>query len=767
MSKAKAFFLFTYLFLLHSFCGFSQNTQQEQKPLVSILKTLESRYNISFSYADNTIKNIFSLVPNQELSLEESLAVIEKNTSLNFDILNDRFIVIKNTLQQPDNESLQQLDEVFITNYLTSGLSIAKQGDVIINPEKFGILPGLIEPDILQTIQALPGVLSVDETVSNINIRGGTHDQNLILWEGIKMYQSGHFFGLISAFNPYLTENIQVSKNGSSAKYGDGISSVIDMQLSDSVKNETNYGFGVNLINADGFIKTPISKKSEIQISARRSLTDIASTPTYNQYFKRVFQDSDLSNSNSIASDETFYFYDISAKFLYDISSKDKIRVYGLTTENSLNYKEHAIINETTSASNSFLKQENIAGGIHYSRAWNNRITTSVQGYISHYNLNANNVDLINEQQLKQENEVFENTIKLHTDYRISKSLKLESGYQFFEVGISNLEDVNNPTFSSYIKEVIRTHSGYIEGQFSSKNEQTLLKIGARANYIPKFNTLLIEPRIRFNQTFLKNFKVELLGELKSQTTSQIIDLQKDFLGIEKRRWVLSNNSTIPIIKSKQASLGIHFNQNELLISTEAFIKQVDGITTRSQGFQNQFQFINAIGNYKTYGIDFLINKHFNNLSTWLSYSYSKNNYTFETLNNKKSFPNNADIRHQLTFAGSYSISNLKLALGVNWHSGKPYTSPNESQNTQEPIIQYQSPNGNNLNDYLRTDISATYACTIFKNKKAILGASVWNLLDKKNIINTYYTSNTSGGLNKIENTSLGITPNVSLRIHF
>lgn len=767
MSKAKAFFLFTYLFLLHSFCGFSQNTQQEQKPLVSILKTLESRYNISFSYADNTIKNIFSLAPNQELSLEESLAVLEKNTSLNFDILNDRFIVIKNTLQQPDNESLQQLDEVFITNYLTSGLSIAKQGDVLINPEKFGILPGLIEPDVLQTIQALPGVLSVDETVSNINIRGGTHDQNLILWEGIKMYQSGHFFGLISAFNPYLTENIQVSKNGSSAKYGDGISSVIDMQLSDSVKNETNYGFGVNLINADGFIKTPISKKSEIQISARRSLTDIASTPTYNQYFKRAFQDSDLSNSNSIASDETFYFYDISAKFLYDISSKDKIRVYGLTTENSLNYKEHAIINETTSASNSFLKQENIAGGIHYSRAWNNRITTSVQGYISHYNLNANNVDLINKQQLKQENEVFENTIKLHTDYRISKSLKLESGYQFFEVGISNLEDVNNPTFSSYIKEVIRTHSGYVEGQFSSKNEQTLLKIGARANYIPKFNTLLIEPRIRFNQTFLKNFKVELLGELKSQTTSQIIDLQKDFLGIEKRRWVLSNNSTIPIIKSKQASLGIHFNQNELLISTEAFIKQVDGITTRSQGFQNQFQFINAIGNYKTYGIDFLINKHFNNLSTWLSYSYSKNDYTFETLNNKKSFPNNADIRHQLTFAGSYSISNLKLALGVNWHSGKPYTSPSESQNTQEPIIQYLSPNGNNLNDYLRTDISATYTCTIFKNKKAILGASIWNLLDKKNIINTYYTNNTSGGLNKVENTSLGITPNVSLRIHF
>lgn len=63
------------------------------------------------------------------------------------------------------------------------------------NTAEFGILPGLIEPDILQTVQALPGIKSIDETVSDINVRGGTNDQNLILWNGIKMYQSGHFLG--------------------------------------------------------------------------------------------------------------------------------------------------------------------------------------------------------------------------------------------------------------------------------------------------------------------------------------------------------------------------------------------------------------------------------------------------------------------------------------------------------------------------------------------------------------------------------------------
>ncbi|WP_240640234.1 TonB-dependent receptor plug domain-containing protein [Mangrovimonas spongiae] len=762
MNNRKALFLVLILCFLNTFEIISQTIQQEQQPLTTILKRLESRYNVSFSYADNHIKNISSPLPNNTLSLEEALGILEKHTLLQFETLNNRFVVI--TKPQTTPPKVEQLDEVFITKYLTKGLSISKQGHLIIKPKEFDLLPGLTEPDVLQTIQTLPSILSVDETVSNINVRGGTHDQNLILWEGIKMYQSGHFFGLISAFNPYLTEKIQVTKNGSSAKYGDGVSSVIDMQLTDSIEQKSSYGAGVNLISIDGFAKTPISNNSSIQIAARRSLTDAVKTPTYNQYTKRVFQDSDL--SNTISSDETFYFYDISAKYLHNVSPKDKFQVYGTLSKNTLDYKEQANINGNTTASDSYLKQVNLAGGLSYSRHWNNKLTTTAEAYISNYNLNAANVDLVNKQRLKQENEVFENTFKLHLDYSVSPYLKLEGGYQFFEVGISNFEDVNNPPFNSYIKEVIRTHSGYVEGQLSTKNQKTLLKIGARTNYISKFKTLLVEPRVRFNQKFLNFFKVELLGELKSQTTSQIIDLQKDFLGIEKRRWVLANNTTIPIIKSKQASLGLHFNKNRLLVSAEGFIKHVDGITTRSQGFQNQYQFTNATGHYKTYGIDFLINKHFNNLSTWLSYTYSKNDYVFRSLNNNHSFPNNIDIRHQLSFAGSYAINRFKIALGLNWHTGRPYTTPKEFNQIQNTSINYQSPNSQHLNDYLRTDISTTYTFSIFKNKQAVLGASVWNVLNRKNIINTYYTLEDSNTVNKVENTSLGITPNFSFRVN-
>ena len=61
-------------------------------------------------------------------------------------------------------------------------------------------------------MQQIPGIISLDETISNINVRGGTHDQNLFLWNNIKMDQTGHFFGLISPFNPYLIKEVNFQK---------------------------------------------------------------------------------------------------------------------------------------------------------------------------------------------------------------------------------------------------------------------------------------------------------------------------------------------------------------------------------------------------------------------------------------------------------------------------------------------------------------------------------------------------------------------------
>lgn len=751
--------------------GYSQTEEKKPLPLIEVLQILEERFQVSFSYADEVVKDVFVELPYKDIDLNETLALLKSKTKLNFKILDNSFVVITSTNLDQTGFELQELQEVVVSNYLTSGFSRDNNGVTSIDPQKFGILPGMIEPDVLQSIQALPGIISADETISNINIRGGTHDQNLILWDGIKMYQSGHFFGLISAFNPYLTENVEVSKNATSAKYGDGVSSVIDMQNSNELQQEFKAGFGINMTNLDAFLKLPLGKNVEFQVSTRRAITDWLNTPTYESYFDRVFQDTDLTNNGrdlngTISKDETFYFSDVSSKLLVNLTEKDKLRFNFMAISNHIQYKEESNINGQDKESNSFLNQNSLNGGANYERSWSSKFITDLQFYVSDYKLDATNQDIINQQRLIQENRVTEYALKLNSNWYINDFFKLTSGYQFFETGVSNLEDVNNPVFRSYIKEVVRSHSIYSELQYLCENLNTNIKFGGRINYFEKFGTYLVEPRVSFSQRFLKHFRFEILGEIKSQTTSQIIDLQNDFLGIEKRRWVLANDRDIPIIKSKQTSVGLHFDKDQLLVSLEAYIKQVEGITSRSQGFQNQYQYVTDIGDYEVLGLDFLINKQFKNTSAWLSYTYSDNLYTFNNLNGGNEFPNNVDITHALTFGATQSINNLKLAIGLNWHSGKPFTQPDANEPIIGNNINYSSPNSSNLDDYFRADFSATYNFRLGESAHAVAGISVWNLTNKENIINSYYKLENDEVI-RINNTSLGLTPNASFRVNF
>lgn len=771
MNKKGVPYLFIILMVLSLTNSLAQSNSKEKIALSQALSVLETRLNINFTYLDQTIADKSIVLPANNLSLEETIAYLKFKTNLDFILLDKINIVISKRVTPFSNVITQELKEVTITNFLTKGISKSSDGKININTEEFGILPGLLEPDVLQSIQALPGVMSVDERISNINVHGGTHDQNLILWDGIKMYQSGHFFGLVSAFNPYLTKEVHISKNGTSVKFGDGVSSVINMQLSNTIDNDFKAGTGFNLINADGFVKAPIDDKAEIQISVRRSITDFVFTPTYNQYLQRVFQDSDFSKTQSgnteiISNNERFYFYDIISKFLYDITDEDQLRFNFLVINNKLTYDQQSNDDSGNPLQNQ-LEQNNFATGFEYLKYWNKKFTTTAQFYYTNYALKATNFNIANDQRINQDNQVNDLGLKINATNYIDDHLKIYGGYQFSEVIISNAQDTNNPYTEQFIKEVVRTHSIYGEAEFTSANKNTYARIGLRTNYIEKFKEFFTEPRLSLSHKLSNDFRLELLGEFKSQTTSQVIDLQNDFLGIEKRRWILSNNENIPIIKSAQAGTGIHYNKNNLLISMDIFIKTVEGITSQSQGFQNQFQFLEDIGKFQAKGIDFLINKQFDYFSTWLSYSYSKNEYTFKNLNDGISFPNNIDISHAITFASTYDFESLKVALGFNWHSGRPQTLPLELQDDTISQINYGAPNTARIGDYFRTDISATYQLKFGRKLDASIGASIWNLFNKKNSVNTYYTKNSDGDILTVDNLSLGITPNISFRLRF
>ncbi|WP_233566117.1 MULTISPECIES: TonB-dependent receptor [unclassified Flavobacterium] len=677
----------------------------------------------------------------------------------------------KNCFQIQLEPQITELEEIKTTAILASGISKNNDGSFEIKPKKFGILPGLIEPDALQTMQQIPGVNSLDESVSSINVRGGTHDQNLFLWNGIRMFQTGHFFGLISVFNPNLAHTISIYKNGSSAFYGESVSSVVSISSTPETTEKNSFSAGINMINADVYGKYNLSKKSYIEISARKSITDFIETPTYKEYFNKVFQNTtitDFSDKQNIdyQSAKKFDFYDATLKYAQKIGSKDQLVLDLITIKDNLEVFQSATVYNINKSENNVLRQQNYGGNLSWKRNWNDYNTTKINVYNSSYELLANQKTTVGDQIVIQENTVNNNGVNLENNHIINSKFSFDDGYQFNEMGITNLEEVTNPDFYRKVKDVLRTHALILEGKYNDTLSRTYFKVGTRINYIEKFKKFIVEPRVQFSYGISKSLNLELLGELKSQNSQQIIDLQKDYFGIEKRRWIISNNSTIPIQRSRQLSLNLFYKKNDWLLDIENFYKKVTGITTSSQGFQNQLEFVRTTGDYEIWGAEMLVQKRMNHFLTWLSYTYNHNNYHFPNFE-PPVFPNNFELMHSVSWAGIYERNNFKIALGTKWTSGRPKTSPDVSQIDQaNPILIYNRPNNTNLHIFSQVNISSTYKWETTNGIQYKLGISILNILNRKNEISEYYRiSSLTNSIEEVETFALQRTPNVSFRV--
>ncbi|CAM1351702.1 TonB-dependent receptor [Tenacibaculum crassostreae] len=663
-------------------------------------------------------------------------------------------------------EKSETISNITINGYLVKGIDKTISGSTDIDFSKFTLLPGLIESDVLQTVQALPGIRSVDETVSNISIRGGSNDQNLILWDDIKMYQTGHFFGLISSFNPEITQTAQVINNGTNASFSDGVSGTIHMKTDNKIQTEFKGSLSLNFINVNAFIDVPLGKKSSLQLAARRSIDDWIKTPTYHNYFKRVTQSTEIENNDKDVtnSNQEFNFYDTSVRWLYNPTDKDFIRINFILIDNNLTFDETAIVNNATETKQSSLSQHSIAGGINYLRKWNAKFSTSLNMYETDYTLKAFNANILNNQRFLQENVISETGFKLEGIYS-KNNWKYSNGYNFVETKITNLNDVDNPRFLRLFSNVIREHAIFSQVEYHNIDENLTIKPGVRINYIEKFNKTIIEPRLSIHKKINEEFSVEILGEFKHQSTSQIINFQNDFLGIEKRRWQLSSNDSIPILKSKQASIGFTYKKKQWLIDAVGYYKLVDGITTQSQGFTTKYEFNKNKGSYDALGVDFLVRKNFKNLNTWLSYSFINNTYSFDDLVEKQ-FPSNFDITHSFTFGSTYTSKFVIFSLGLNYATGKPTSQPVIGNEINDNKVNFDTANNIRQKDYLRADASAMYKKQITDRTSVDIGISVWNIFNNKNTINNYYRIS-NDNVNKYSRYSLGTTPNFLLKLNF
>ncbi len=741
---------------------------QEKLPLKTVFAALEQRHNIRFNYTEETIAGFEAMMPDAGLPLQKQLEFIQKQTPFGFEIMGNYVVVTAGAISvQPESAVVYDLNEVVIENFLTSGISKKKYGNFEIRPEKFGILPGLTEPDVLQTMQQIPGIYSVDESVSNLNVRGGTHDQNLFLWNGIRMFQTGHFYGLISAFNPMLAHTVSISKNGTPAYYGESVSSVVDISSREADIGPSRFGLGANLVCADFFAKVKVAPQTSFTVSGRRSYTDWINTPTYQSYYDRLFQNTIVTRieNNQIVdyrTSESFYFYDLTLQYHQKLGKKHTFYLDAIGIKNALEIGQNATVDNTLASKSSALEQQSLGASLHWKTAWNANHLTRINAYVSSYKLDASNESIENNQVLAQQNAVLDVGIRLEDRHQIDPEVGVNYGYLYNEMSITNTDDINAPRLAREVVEVMRTHAGLAEIEYAPADKSMLVKGGVRMNHFEQLELFIVEPRLQFSYTLTPEFKIEILGEQKSQTAAQTIDLQRDFLGIEKRRWTLADADT-PLQKSRQLSIGLSFQNKRWLVSLDNFYKKVAGISSAAQAFQNQLEMISIKGNYTVGGSELLIRRSWDQFYGWVGYSLNRNEYQFENFD-PEMFPSNFQIEHSFSAAAVYERNSVKLALGGRWNSGRPTTLPTSFN---DGAISYGDPNAASLDDYLQFNLSASYVWKIGSGRIQA-NASVLNLFNRQNIINRYYRVNTiANEIERVNTYAMQRTPNLSVRWYF
>ncbi|NQY28563.1 MAG: carboxypeptidase-like regulatory domain-containing protein [Flavobacteriaceae bacterium] len=679
-------------------------------------------------------------------------------------------------------ESSDVLHEIIIQNYLTNGMVKKNDGSEEFKPQALGILPGLTEPDVLQSIQLLPGVQSPNETASGLHIRGGTPDQNLILFDGIKMYNSAHFFGMVSAFNPYIAQKIKVFRSGASAAYGNHISGVIDIQSDNVAPQKISGGLGTNLIHADAFLKIPINKDIGLVVSGRRSFTDLFNTITFKNLSKKVFQNTVVTQDDQIQENEQqerfneFFYTDISTKLLIKTSKKDDIAISFLHNSNRLNYTiEIAEFNES---SQDLLHFFNTGISALWNRAWNENLTQKTKIYYSNFDLtyDFNRKEFNNQiaDAIHKTNVIKELQLQSVFNWKVKEKSSLSLGYEVTnsDVGFSLSAAIDNFQESDQIvfKEKNTTQAVFGEYVFTNQNK-TSLHLGLRANYFSLTKDFFLSPRIYAQTKLLSNFWVKATAELKQQNISKVVEFFTEDFGLENQVWALANEEDIPVLESNQVSVGTIFKKNKWTIDMDVYRKEINGLTSLIKGFNSQNNDIFSEGKSTSLGLDIFLKKQWINYSSWISYSLSNTQFKFDDINNGKSFAGNYDAKHQFLWANSIKIKQFDFSLGWNFRTGIPYTNATGINTDEE--ISYETINAERLPAYHRLDFSTTYKFNLSTSKrwKGKIGFSLLNIYNQKNTLQRSYrikyNENDTTSLVKTDTYSLGVTPNLVFRITF
>ncbi|MFD2162713.1 carboxypeptidase-like regulatory domain-containing protein [Paradesertivirga mongoliensis] len=661
-------------------------------------------------------------------------------------------------------DQLLSLKEVVITADKTANIRRTQMGIEKLDIATIKQVPTVFgEADVLRVVLTLPGVKSVGESSTGFNVRGGSTDQNLILFNDATVFNPAHFFGFFSAFNPEVIKDVQLYKSSIPAKYGGRLASVLELNTREGNKKEYSGTAGIGLITSRLNFEGPIIKdKTSFIVGGRTTysnwIMDLLPEKAGYRGAKASFYDLNLNVSHQQNERNSFYFTAYLSSDQSNLATDTTFRYsnqnLSLRWKHTFNNKLYSVVSggvdkyeynnysnylEEVDYSMKFsIQQNNLKATFNYyptpklnmEFGGSSILYKSKPGALLPYNERSLVVPdvLANEQAI-------ESAIFVEPRYDLSDAITLNAGLRYSMYNNMGPGKVNfyAPGLPVTDANMVSTES-YPKGKFIKTYHGPEFRLGARIALSPTFS-------VKAGYNTQRQY-VHMLSNTTSMSPTDV--------------WKLSDMNIKPQ-RGDQVSLGLYknFKSNTIETSVEGYYKNIKDFLDYKSGavliLNHKLEQDVLPTQGKAYGIEFLVKKLTGKLNGWLGYTYSRTLLKTEditgtnSINGGKYYASNYDKPHDFTLIGNYRFSHrVSFSLNTTYSTGRPITLPvGRYFYKGGQRLLYSERNQYRIPDYFRSDISLN---VLGNHKVRQLTHNSWtfgvyNLTGRKNAFASFFAS--------------------------